>query len=219
MSFGAPFPAFRREVTRTFLARSEVTSTTSSYSFAGLNAGAADPDRFLVACVTWQSTAGGAITGCTIGGVAATQIVQSALSGGSRGTAIFIAKVPLGTTATVAFTTSVNGANASVALYSVFGIQSAAAANSASSNAAAPSASIAVANNSVMIAVAAGGSGAPPSASWSGLTEDADNNFGASSLQCRSAASDQFASAQTVNATCTFSASAGSAGCFATFEP
>jgi hypothetical protein len=218
MSFGAPFPASRREVLSTFLAHSEQTATASSYSFTSLSFGMADADRYIVACLTIQASVDGVgITDCTIGGITATQIVQSALAGGRRGAAIFIAKVPTGTSGTVAFTLSGNAANASVAVYSVIGGP---AASSTSSTDNAPTASLNIAAHGAVIAVAIAGSGSSPSATWTNLTEDCDNNLGSGNLQCRSSASKSFATAQTgLTTTCTFSTTAGSAGCFAVFEP
>ena len=220
MSFGAPFPASRREVLYSFTARAEQTATGAAFNFTGLNFGTADPDRYLVACITWQASVAGVVTACTIGGVAATQVVQSSLTTGNRGSAIFIAKVPTGASGTVSISLSDNAGNAAVAVYSVIGIPSAAAASSASSISGNPTASLNVAINGVVIAVAVAGAGSPPSASWSGLTEDCDNNYGTSNFQCRSSASQKFTTAQVgLSVTCTFSTSAGSAGCFAVFEP
>lgn len=221
MSFGAPFPASRREVNGSFLDHAEQTATASSFSFTGLSFGAADGDRYLVACLTWQASSDGvAITGCTIGGVTASQIVQSVLSPGRRGTAIFIAKVLTGSSVDVSFNLSGNAANASVALYSITGIPSAAAVSSATSTTNAPSTSLNIAQNGFALAVATGAGPGTASASWVGLTEDCDNNFGSGNGQCRSSASQKFSAAQTsLSVTCTFTTTVGSAGCFAVFEP
>ena len=214
MSFGAPFPAGRREVIYSFTASDESASGSSSYSFTGLSFGAVDADRYVVACLSWLGS--GSVSSCTIGGVSAAIVIQSASA--LRNTAICIAKVPTGTTGTVAFSLSASATNAAVAVYRLVGIPSAAAASSATSTASNPTASLNVAKNGVAIGVATAGAGSPPSASWSGITEDCDNNYG--SNQCRSSASQKFTTAQTgLTVTCTFSTTAGSAGCFAVFEP
>ena len=82
----------------------------SSYTHPNLSIGAADPDRWVIVAVQAMSFTTNAFTGCTIGGVAATEIYGFAASGSPNGgaMALYAANVPTGTTVDVAITQSPN---------------------------------------------------------------------------------------------------------------
>lgn len=213
MSFGAPFPG-GNVVKRTFLDHQEITAATTAQTFSGLNFGTPSGNRYLVACFSWQ---GNPLASVAIGGIAATIINTAALG---RRTAIAIALVPTGTSGNVdiVFTGSIS--NSTVALYSLTGLGSPVPTVDSTSVALTPAAALNIPANGAVIAVAAAGAGAPPHATWTGLTLDVDTNYGLSNQQDRSSASAEFPVDQISHfMSCTFSVSAGSCGCFAVFGP
>jgi len=133
--------------------------------------------------------------------------------------AMFIAAVPTGTTADVVITLSDNAADWGCEVYSITGINGTAAAT-ASSSAAAPTATLSCNAGGAMLGMAAASAASSPSASWTGITEDSDFNYGAINQNCSSSASNNFATAQSsLVMTCTFSTTTASAGTFAAFNP
>lgn len=209
-----------QSVVSTFRDRAEQTSTVSTRTFLGIGFGPASSARYLVAAFSWQTSGGATLSSATIGGIAATILIQLGPVTGGRCAALVIAAVPLGTSGAVVANFTTGTLNGAVALYSLIGIGSAAASVVASANATNPGVSLPVAANGTVIGVATGGSAVPPSATWTGLTEDCDNNYGTGNLQCRSSASKNFTQAQaSLPVQCTFSTSTGSAGCFAVFNP
>lgn len=208
-------------ITSTFLDEARITGgALSTFTFPGLTFGAEAPDRYLVACVAWQTGASAQITGVTIGGVAAGLLVASSFSVANRATAMFIALVPTGLTGSVVVTQNAVSLNCSVALYSLDGMSSGAASQVAAPVAINPGAALNVSPNGAVIAVATAGGPASPTATWTNLVEDCDNNYGLGFLQCRSSASRNFTTLSTgVVCTCTFTVSTGSTACFAVFNP
>lgn len=74
----------------------------ASYTFTGLTVGAADADRWVIAAVELNHAFSTAVTGVTIGGVAATQLYQApTLTGPGITLSWWKALVPTGTTADV----------------------------------------------------------------------------------------------------------------------
>lgn len=217
--FGAPFPG-SNFVIPTFLAHQESATAAASFTFTGLNFGAASPDRYLVACICWEGSPAKTLTSCTIGGVAASIICQ--VNGGStsvNSSAICIALVPTGTSGNVVANFSGSAGETGCSLYSVSGIPAGTASSSATSAANAPTATINVPGGGAVIAVAnaIGPSGAP-TATWTGLTKDVDAVIG--SPRTYSSASAMFSAANpSLSVTCTFSSTNGSSGCFAVFSP
>ena len=151
-------------------------SDTSGGNFT-LSFGAANPNRYLVALIG----CGDGSASVTIGGIAATPLVQQQYSGSGAGaTGIYIAKVPTGTSGTVAVT---NGnSNRAVGLYSLINLQSASAFAMASASAFTTlkplPMNIGVKAGGVVLAVTySSGSGTATSATWTGLTADANFRF------------------------------------------
>lgn len=216
MSFLAPFPG-GAAVGILYLDHQESGTSGSSITFSGLSFGVASSGRYLAACITWNSSPNHALASCTIGGVAATILTQ-VQSGGSGGQscAIAIALVPTGTSGSVVANFGGSVVNFAVELYSVLGIQSPAASSVATSVANAPTATLAVQANGGVLGVGRC-SRTTPSATWAGITKDADVIFGGI---CATSASNNFATAQAALViTCTFTSTVGSAGAFAAFAP
>jgi hypothetical protein len=85
----------------------EGSAASNSYSFAAQPIGIAAADRYIFLNIQWFSTSNvPSLTGCTIGGVAATIVLQSTAANNRPINAIAYALVPSGTTATIAFTFS-----------------------------------------------------------------------------------------------------------------
>lgn len=101
-SEGAPLPSVVFQAT-TF---DPVGRTT--YTFAGQNIGAASATRYVIAAVSLVSSASRTISSVTIGGVAATVIPNGQVTSQSffYRTALYIAAVPTGTTASIVVTAS-----------------------------------------------------------------------------------------------------------------
>lgn len=143
----------------------------TSYSFASQSFGVAADNRHVVVCVGGLAGAGArSVSSMTIGGVAATKVVEIALN--AVACAIYIANVPTGTTGTVSVTFNAPMVRAAIAVYRVVFIGSAVAHDTAT-NVGDPA--------SVNIDVPAGGVGIGfsinaniTSVIWSGLTEDID---------------------------------------------
>lgn len=85
----------------------EGSATSNSYSFAAQGIGAAASDRYVFLNIQWFSTANvPVLTGCSIGGVACTIVLQSTSANNRPNNAIAYALVPSGITGTIAFTFS-----------------------------------------------------------------------------------------------------------------
>ncbi len=125
MAFGAPFPP-TGTVTGGFVSAG---SGVNVSSIAGLSFGAVAANRFLVAAVSGSFT-GGAVSGVTIGGIAATIVAN--LQNGTVQTVLAIAAVPTGASGTVA-ASGVGTGPFEVAVYALYGLGSAVPAATASS--------------------------------------------------------------------------------------
>lgn len=215
--FGAPFPG-SNPVALTYLDHQEQPGAAVTQTYSGLAFGAASPARYIAVEVAWVASPVKSIASATIGGVAATVLVQNTAA--THSTAILIALVPTGTTGAVVVTFSGAVATTSVAVYSVFGSSSPTSAVTATSNANAPTATLNVPAGGAVLALASAGAGAPPVASWSGVS--LDNSAFITANQTRSSASANFQAPQAgLIATCTFAPvlAGNTSGCFAVFAP
>jgi hypothetical protein len=182
MSFFPVIAPSGTEATFSYLQTATSGSATTSYSFASQNLGTAATDRYIIAAVTTfeDGSGSGTITGVTIGGVTATQAAQAASSGTSPVTAaLYIAAVPTGTTGTVVVTTSDACNRASISLYRATKLTSATPASTltdTSVSANALSGTLAV-QDGFVIAVAASDGGSGLTCTWTGVTENADDNY------------------------------------------
>lgn len=151
-------------------------SDTSGGNF-NLSFGAADPNRYLVAMVG----SGDGSVAVTIGGVTATPLVQQQYNGSAAGaTGIYLAKVPTGTSGTVTITNA--NANRAVGLYSLINLQSVSAVATSSASAFTTPKPLPLniniqAGGVVLTVTYSSGSGSSPSATWTGLTPDANFSF------------------------------------------
>lgn len=112
-------------LTVTYLARANSTSNGTNWSLTGVSFGTADADRHLVAVVGLRQNDGnqGVPSAVTIGGVSATMDAGTASVSGANGGSVSIwrAKVPTGTSGTVAVTAAATSLNVRVDLFSITG--------------------------------------------------------------------------------------------------
>lgn len=217
MSFIAPFPGVSGLA---FGYLDNVTGGNVS-QFTGRNFGVPQAGRFIVAALTVAAAGGTVINSITIGGVPANLVVARTTgnpgAGGShRAAAIAIAEVVSGSSGTVSF--GIGGAlnDCALTLYSIYGLQSAAAARTGSSIANSPGVALNVGAGGIIIAGAASGGLSSPGASWSNMVKDTDNAIG---VIRHTSAHNQFSSAVNLSFVCNFSGGTGSCGAFAVFEP
>lgn len=179
---------------------------------------AADDYRYVVAALSWMSNAGDrTLSSPTIGGIAATTLVQGSGSS-SRGCAIVIAKVQTGTSGDVAMTLSGACLGATCTTYKVLGILSESAASTATSSANAPTATVNIAANGGFIAIAQARAASAPTTNWTNATEDCDVSYVTFNERSSAHATNEDA-VTSLDVTATFTATLGSFGAFATFEP
>lgn len=203
-----------------FLDNDQSSSTATGFTFSAMSFGAASGDRWIVCCVGWQgSGAARTISSLTIGGVSASQISGVAATNANNiAVDMWIAAVPTETSGDVVVTMSGNTAGCTAALYSLTGACDGTAHDTANSTANNPTGTIDVVANGVAIGVA-NCVGTTPTWTWTNLTEDCDNQYGAGNSKARSAASDSYDAAASVGVTATSSSTLGSAGGFASFAP
>lgn len=175
-------------------------SDLSSYSFSSLSIGTAASDRYVIAAILIAAGTVPTITSATIGGVAATALF-SATSSFTR-SSFYIAAVPTGTTATLAFSLSSGAARAAGAVWSVTGLISATPSATAMSNASTGAASLVVGGGGFVIGASNSyAGGATHSYTWAGITEQFDTYV--DSNEAFSGASSSFDSTQSVSVTAT----------------
>lgn len=183
----------------------------NSYTFS-MSFGAADANRALVAVIDTNSTS---ITSVTIGGVTATNLVNTT----GFDCRIVIANVPTGTSGNVVIAVGGNSTRGGVQLYRVMGLSSFSASSTATSTAAAPTATMNVLPGGALIAGAFEVAGSANNASWSGVTT---NVVDTAALTVYSSGSlDVPGGNASLTATCTFSGGTVSTtkGVFAAFAP
>lgn len=170
MAFGAPFPGVGA-VKRVFLGSGPALANVTSPASVSLPFGVEAPNRYLAAAVSAGHT-GGAVTGITIGGVAAAEV--AVFDSGFNHASIWVALVPTGTSGNVVVSYaggSIGGFDVGVGLYALTGNASP---TPTVIGQAASSVTIAAPGSSAVIAAAFVSSGA---ITWSGLTDDADFSF------------------------------------------
>lgn len=102
-----------------FLSTANDTANLSTYTFASYGLGDAAGNRYVALCVMVTS---GHVTGVTIGGVTAIELVESFSAGGGSYVGWWIAAVPTGTTGNVVVSTSDSPGGCSIAGYRITGI-------------------------------------------------------------------------------------------------
>jgi hypothetical protein len=148
-------------------------STTSSFSFAGVSLGAADAGRYVI--VAFASPECGTVNSVTIGGEAASILVQITDSGNDVTACLAIAAVPTGATGTIAVACSGSGEGAGVAVWRALGLPGASAIDT-DSNLTLSGLTLDAAGGGFVIAVACNKSDF--TTSWSGATENFDQEVG-----------------------------------------
>lgn len=182
-------------ITFSFQAVDPDPANTATYTFASMDFGAADSDRCLI--VTFTGRKGGAattISGVTIGGVTATEIVQYSNSDSNSDiSGLYSAIVPTGTSGDVVVSLNDTLVRATGALYRAVGVDSCTTPYDFDSDGSAdPTTSLNVPAGG--FAVAAALSNSNSSATWTGLTEDFDGTL--ESFVTYTGASEEFVSEQ-----------------------
>jgi hypothetical protein len=201
-----------------YVATVSSTSDASSYTFSGADIGSAASDRIVLVVVSFRTTVSAAITGVTIGGNAATEVVGllNLLTGAGGYVGIWARSVASGTTADIVVTTSANAVRCIVDVYRATGINATASATGTDTTTVYEASLNVAAGGVAMGAVQTGGS---RGLSWSGLTERVDAVY--ESSMTASSASGEFATAQSplsISATLSGTESVASA-VFAAFDP
>jgi hypothetical protein len=176
-----PFPQYTPSAPATveFTDLAESAANNAVYTFADLDAGAADADRYLAVAVTMSDDGlAAAATACTIGGQSATEAAGQSVAAASESNyaGVWIVKVPTGTTATVEVTGNTTMQSCSVTLYRIIGIASATPTDTdTASSAVGGLLSMDLDVQSGGVAIGAGvNADQGTAASWVGLTEDDD---------------------------------------------
>lgn len=207
-------------LTGAFLQDTTNTADLTTYTFASQNLGTADTDRcIIVIAISRKAGAAHTLSSASIGGVSATIIQnQNNQVTNSDTAAMFSAIVPTGTTGDIVVTWSTTVLRTAIMAYRVVGVDSCTTPYaSAASTASDPSVSLDVPAGG--FAVGGGLSAAATTATWTGLTENADATL--ESFVTYSSASANFAS-ESLSTTMTldFVSSTETAGVFASWgEP
>lgn len=204
--------------TLTFLQCSTTAPTGSNpYTFTSQNVGTASADRYTLVAV--NSEDGATVFGVnslTVGGDAATEIADYAGASALASSAIYILANPAGTSESVQVTFSEAVTSSSICIWSVTGLQSATATDTAtggSNNNSVISLNIDLSDYGIGVA-GCGGSVDGSAFTWSGFTERADASANGSVM--RTTAADYSAtSAETNKSVSADAASTGESGCAA----
>lgn len=149
-----------------YVASGVASSAGASYTVTSVSFGAAHPTRHFILMVAALSFAP---TSATIGGVAATSIASASSTDASSAprVAIYIAKVPTGTSGNITITVSSPAGSITYGLYRCTGLRSAAPTAVGADSSATTSLSLGIQARGVMLGASAISGGA--SRSWSGL--------------------------------------------------
>jgi len=192
-------------ISLTYQTSAQQTASTTTFTYAGQSIGTATTDRYVV-IGTMAAGGGGAgvtVSSITVGGIAATIVVQrNGNSGASNAvTALAIAAVPTGTTATVVVTYSATQARSAIGVWSCTGLVTPDPI-STNSSVANPS-SLTLSTYSGGFAIGMVGQNAVSTAAWTNLTERFDSTV--DSALYSGADSNGTTSGSTLSASCTIS--------------
>jgi len=199
-----PFPitnAYRPAATVTYTDLGYDESNLSSYTFSTKSFGTASSDRRMIVGVSAPANTNfGTITGMTIGGVTATQLVQTEDADGYSDFAIYGADVPTGATGDVVVTLSASPDRCGIAIFATTGILSLTPTDTGTVNTASVDLtdSINVSSGGIIVGFVSC-ENASNAWTWTNLTERVDDII--TSASSASAASDAYASAQSVSVT------------------
>ena len=199
-------------------------STTTSYSFASTAFGAAQADRLIVVTVSGliaPSSGTGHITGVTVGGITATEVIQDVTFGGGNSVhcGIYVASVPTGTTGTVVVTTKASGSisRAGIGVFAVYGANATATDSDSDTGTSTKTCVVNVPAGGVVIGVTCNYTSSRTT-TWGNLTERYDQNINSGTYQ--SGADAAFETAQTsLSITAAPSAATQCSMCVAVFGP
>lgn len=153
------------------------TSGTNTYTFTGVDFGAAASDRYIIIGIINRKLGGAtSITGVTIGGETATVLAQiSGLTGNVSHSGLAIALVPTGATGTVVVNMAHSMLRCTIGVWRATGLSSPTPHDTLTNNSNNPSGTLDVVAG---CAVGAGGtgSGGAVSVDWAGLTQDFSNS-------------------------------------------
>jgi hypothetical protein len=206
-----------RPVTFTWTANVSTTTGSSSVTFSSVAIGTASSTRLVIVCVGMRGNAGAGrtVSGCTIAGTAATQIVASASN--ANPTAIYTLVVATGTTASIVVTGSGTLSRAGIGVATLDGYASSAAVGTnATVSTSATSVSLGVNASSGGVVLWTNARDAVASATWSGATADDDETPGVSYQQ--SSAHLLVGSSGTSTASVSWSGSANASICGASWR-
>ncbi len=154
----------------------------STYTFSAQDIGAEAADRLVIVGLTHNRVSGGfKLSSATIGGVSATiHVAQFSGSGFTVGGAIISAEVPSGVSADIILTMEGTLANCQISVYRATGLVSSTSHDTDSARqdeGTGPTLQVNVPSNGILVAVAATVTDTL-TASWTGATEDIDQDAG-----------------------------------------
>lgn len=160
-----------------------IAGTASTYTFSGLNFGAASSDRYMICEVGIRNASSTfSISSATIGGISAVAAVTSSNTGASvqNTAAIFVAAVPTGTSGNFVVNLSAASTRAAATCYAATGLNSATPTATNTSTGDNPSGSLVVSPGGIAIGAEFFGTNpfTIPAATWTNLTKDTDLNVG-----------------------------------------
>jgi len=163
------------------------TTSATTFTYGAAPLGAEDATRLVVVAITARGAGTTSVSGVTIGGVAASKIVET--SSTNDDAHIWALAVPSGTSATIAVTFSTSQSNGLVAVYSLYNLDSQTAVSSGSGT----TGNAAITASAKDIIIAAATKRGTSSAAWSTVVQDAAYNpgsyFAAASAQAAGAVS------------------------------
>lgn len=158
-------------ITLNFTASAVSGSSLSVYTFSSQAIGSAAANRQVVVGVGSVSGSAGLITGVTIGGVTAAQVIHSG-EGSMENVDIWVASVPTGTTGDVVITHGVSKSRCGIGVWAMYGAATGAS-DTAGSVADPPSAALTIPTGGVGIGYCQT-YGVTATYTWTNLTEDFD---------------------------------------------
>lgn len=186
------------------IAKTDVTSSTSnliSYPFNGRAIGLPDPDRYVAVAISLRDDSNnGRVTGVTIAGIPASEVVGIEHGGSSLHihSSIWIAAVSAGTTADIVVNCFTTSTDCAITVYRITGIGSATASDTdtavAAGGVALPAMALDIPVGGGVAIGCANDDDSSTAATWSGLTENDD--FDVDNIR-HTAASELLTAAQT----------------------
>jgi hypothetical protein len=187
--------------TVTYVGQTTSAADLSSYTFASTAIGVADADRTVVVSVASRKAgATTTITGVTVGGVSATELVQQANTiTNTCVVGLYAIDVAAGTTATIVVTFGASMVRCGIGVYRCTGISTT---PNDSGGTTTNGATVALDVTSGGAIIGVGTTATSTTYTWSGITETFEEAVGAE-LQTHSGAAAAFVSASTVNCSAT----------------